>query len=456
MSFKSSPLNGFQRMMLRWEDFHPVNAAHVVELGGRHDASQIGELVRRIPRALGLLPISFDPGRHSLRRHDDDGGEPRFRVLTGPAAGHSGLEGVIREELGQPFGPDPSWPLRCFLLNEGDRQSFGVVYPHAISDSRGISLIVREILRALGNLPPLVRGLDFHPPHIKTMFPAELGWRGFVRRSATSLRELAKFTASFPPPRRSRETTMEPGVPDVSLAVATLKENARRIGGTVHTLIGAALTEALALNFADEIARTRRKAISLYTPVDLRREAGVPLERAVGQILGSQVTRATVPEGASFAKLAGEIARQTQRQRERGQYREQSSHMDLIAWFWDRFPRSWNRVASPFLMPLAGFISNVNLSDFLAEEIAAGLVQDYRRFTGTGIQTPMMLAITTVGPRANLTTTHHGNTFTREEMNRIVAHVAWRLSGDIEAKATRADYLARPLEPVTPPIRRAA
>lgn len=446
-------------MMLRWEDFQPVNAIHVIELAGRHDATRTRELARQVSRSLGVRPISFDPRRHSLCLHEDEAsaGEPEFRLLT-LSSPRLGLEAAIQEELSRPFGPGPLWPLRFLLIEEPPtgRQSLAVVYPHAISDSRGISLIVREILRAMGGLPPLVERLDFHPPELKQLFPAELSWRGAPRRALTSVRELIEFTSCFAPPKRPGTFAIEPGIPDVSLSVQTLKESAKRLGGTVQTLIGAAFTEALALNFADEIASSRRKSISIYTPVDLRRESPVPVDSAVGQILGSMTTRVPFVEGMPLSQVAHEIARQSGAQRASRQYREHSAHMNVLSWWWDRVPRSVNRVASPFLMPLTGFISNVNLADFLAEEVAAGLVRDYRRFTGTSIQAPMMLALTTVGSRANLTTTHPSNVFTREEMDRIVAHVAWRLSGAIETLATRSDFLARPLQTTPMAPRRAA
>lgn len=122
--------------------------------------------------------------------------------------------------------------------------------------------------------------------------------------------------------------------------------------------------------------------------------------------------------------------------------------MDLMSRIWDTFPRIANRTVGPFLIPLSGFISNVNLTDFLAEEIACGQVRNYFRFSGTGILTPMMLGITTIGETFNLTTTSQRNVFSREEVSRIVAHIQWRLSGELDDLASQERFHQHSAKPV--------
>ena len=51
-------LSGLQKMMLRWEEFHPVNAAHVVRLGVPESAG----VVERVSGSDALVLI----GRRSI------------------------------------------------------------------------------------------------------------------------------------------------------------------------------------------------------------------------------------------------------------------------------------------------------------------------------------------------------------------------------------------------------
>ncbi len=58
---KFERLNGLQKMMLRWESFHALNAAHVVELGRRRSPTEVQRAVEQTCAVLGLGPIEFCP-----------------------------------------------------------------------------------------------------------------------------------------------------------------------------------------------------------------------------------------------------------------------------------------------------------------------------------------------------------------------------------------------------------
>jgi len=449
MATTKSPLNGLQRMMLRWEEFHALNAIHIVRLGRCHAPEHVAQVVDRVTRSLGLLPVSFDAKRRSILFHDEksDGIETAPTFLHLPFVGpvRSAIEAVLNDQLNREFGTVPHWPVRFALIDTpSEGQFLALTYHHAVSDSRGVSLVLREILRALQGRVPLVRRLDLHPPSLKELFPRELGWRGLLRRGVSTASELFASSVCFSPPRHRRaEFAIEAGIHSLAFPVSLLKQTSGRLGVTVHALLAAALLEALHLHFADELLSSSRKSLAVYTPADLRRESKVETGNAVGQILGCITTRVAIPEGTAFRTIAEQVARQMQTTRSQGRDREHSAHMDVMSRIWDCLPRFLNRVAGPCLLPMAGFISNVNLSEFLAEEIATGEVQDYLRFTGTGILSPMMLGMTTVGSTVNLTTTHHTDVFSNEEIARIVGHVEWRLSGELDSDGARHEFLAR-------------
>jgi len=142
--------------------------------------------------------------------------------------------------------------------------------------------------------------------------------------------------------------------------------------------------------------------------------------------------------GSRFSDLVQDISRQTRAIKASREYLAHSTHMSHMARLWDMCPQRYNRVIGPHLFPVMSLISNVNLSEFLAREITAGFVIDYHRFTGTGILTPMMAGLTTVGSNVNLTSTRHTNVFSADEHAWLMHHVERRLLGSLPEVATKA------------------
>ncbi len=439
-------------MMLRWEEFHALNASHVIHLGKCYAPTEVEQVAIRVSRSLGLLPISFDADRRTILFHDErsEGIEttPLFTHFSFVGPVRPAMEAVLNDQLNREFGTVPHWPIRFALIDTpGEGQFLVLTYHHVLSDSRGISLLAREVVRALDGRPARITRLDFQPPSLKRIFPVDLGWRGLLRRGRSTISELltSQSCCALPRHRQPRtELAIECGVRSLEFSTSLLKETAHRLGVTVQAVVAAAFLEALHLNFADLIHSSLRKSLAVYSPADLRRESNVDVDRAVSQILGCLTSRVEIPPGTSFQTIVNAVAQQAKRDRSSGHHREHSAHMDFMSRIWDMLPRGLNRVAGPSLIPLAGFISNVNLTEFLSEELRDGLIQDYLRFSGTGILSPMMLGITTVGGQVNLTTTHHGDVFSEEEVRRIVSHVAWRLSGEVDLIASQAEFLSRP------------
>lgn len=445
-------LNGLQQMMLRWEEFQALNAAHAVQFSCRHDPYEVERAVMQTCRSLGLQPVVFDSSRRTASFLDEqsDGIEtyPLFSHVRLAGAARPALEACLNDQLNRPFGNVPHWPLRFVLLDSTqDGQFLLVSYQHAISDSRGISLVVREILRAIVRLPPRVPHLELNPPPLSQLFPDELGWRGTARRLRHAVAELREAWSCFQPPRRKEiRRLVECGFHACHMPLDPMKETSRALGATVHELLTAALIEGLNLHFAEERRLSRRSVVSIYSPADLRREADGCLDTALGQFLGSLTSRAAIPDGTPFPATVAEVRRQAAEARSSRLYREHCGHMQTMARIWDQAPPIANRTVGPYLLPQSGFVSNVNLTEFLAEELSHGIITDYLRFSGTGLLAPMMLGITTTGPEFNLTTTRHTDVFSPSEMSRLMEHVRWRLTGNTDEPACQAAYQARSID----------
>jgi len=110
-------------------------------------------------------------------------------------------------------------------------------------------------------------------------------------------------------------------------------------------------------------------------------------------------------------------------------YRLYEQHLRFTSHIWDRLPEAANRLAGPLIAPVAALASNVNLGQFLSEEIACGQILGYTRFTGTGIMTSMMAGLTTLGDAFNLTMTTRDDLYSPEEMHTFRRHLQQRLLG---------------------------
>ena len=451
-------LSGLQKMMLRWEEFHPVNAAHVVRLGWPESVGVVERVVRETCQALGLGPVEFCARRQRFEYPDAPAVPVPFEQRS-TAAGMAkvALEELLDQQLNLPFPPGCHWPLR-FVLLDGKRsagrpgapaqheqyeQHLVLVYQHAISDSRGMSILLREVLRGVARGWVESKPLQLDPPALETLFPTDLGWRRWPSLVLASIREVVHSKDCLTPPQRSSgEHWVTSAIQCTDLSTARLKKSAQQCGGTVQDLLFAAVLEALHFHFWEEQERAGRQSLAVYAPVDLRPEAPVDVGHALGQILGCMTVRARLDRPLLFGRLCAQVTAQTRRAKQTHSYRAHAAHMDLMARCWDLLPRSINRWLGPGSCPLAAFISNVNLTGFLEEEMAAGQVLEYHRVTGTGLMVPMMLGITTLGPRVSVTTTHRSTVFDPADMARIAAHVLRRLKGELPDAASRAEFAA--------------
>jgi len=448
-------LSGLQKMMLRWEEFHPVNAAHVVRLGVPESAGVVERVVRETCQALALGPVEFCARRQRFEYPDLPAAPVPFeRRSTAAGVAEVALEEMLDEQLNLPFPLGCHWPLR-FVLLDGTRfagkagaparheQHLALVYQHAISDSRGMSILLREVLRGLARGWVESKPLQLDPPALEMLFPADLGWLRWPSLVGESIREVVQSKDCLAPPQRSSgEDSITSAIQCTDLSTFRLKKSAQQWGGTVGDLLFAAVLEALHFHFWEEQEHARRHSLAVYAPVDLRPEAPVDVGHALGQILGCMTVRARLDRPLLFGSLFAQVTAQTRRAKQRRSYRAHAAHMDLMARCWDLLPRRINRWLGPGSCPLAAFISNVNLTGFLAQEMAAGQVLEYHRVTGTGLMVPMMFGITTLGPSVSVTTTHRSNVFYPADMARISAHVLRRLKGELPDAASRADFEA--------------
>lgn len=438
------PLNGLQEMMLRWEQFHPLNAAHLFELAEPVSVEAAQSSLNAALATLTLGQVEFSRCKRRLKYYPATSNASA--TTDGPVVeSHVGTDSetairtVIDEQLNRPFPESgPHWPYRFIRLMVLDGRCFlGVIYRHAVSDSRGVQLIVRCWMRFLFGLSQPGEPLSTNAPTLEQLFPRDLSWWRAPLRIRELAAELWHSSACFRPAERSGQPlAIASSLHGRRLPVTSILRTAKSHGVTVQDALFAALFEGLGLLFCNQLGKSRRKKLSLYAAADLRRESDEPLDAVLGQLLGAITVRAHAPVGRPFAETIKNVAVQTQAIKRAREHVAHASHLSTMARLWDRVPAWINRVAGPTLLPVMSLTSNVNLTEFLSREIAAGFVVDYHRFTGTGILTPMMAGLTTLGNYVNFSSTRHTNIFSAEEHDVLMRHVERRLTGQLSSIAT--------------------
>jgi hypothetical protein len=451
-------LNGLQQMMLRWEEIHPLNALHVIELGEPVTETAAQSALDRAVETLRLGRVEFSRDRTRSRyvlpsseagpRIESWRQDPERTLALPGDPSRSALLELLEDHLNRPFARSGSnWPFRFIHLTTIDGRCYlGVVYRHAVSDSQGIQKIVRCWLRMLYGLTHPGEPLRTDAPALKLLYPEELSWKRLPARMREIAVELHASRDCY------RATPKLPGTTAISgalhgrhLPLAAIRGTARREGVTIQDAVFAAMVEGLRLLFDEDMESQKRSTLALYAAADIRREAGVDLDNVLGQFLGAITVRIKGPAGRPFSEIAADVTRQSRAIKSSREHLAHASHLQTMARLWDLCPMSINRSVGPRLFPVMSLISNVNLTDFFAREIAAGFVVDYHRFTGTGILTPMMTGFTTVGSHVNLTTTRHAEIFSADQQHRLMRHVERRLTGQLPEIATQAHFEAEQL-----------
>jgi len=425
------PLNGLQKMMLRWESFHPLNAAHLLTLAGQPDVASVRNAVHAAVQWFLPGPVEFSGDGCSFRCLTEQSPQSYIQLdfhTSGQQPPEQFTNALLQTELNRRFPEESSSPFRFHIVTTGaNRWYLLIIYRHVIQDSRATTALARCMLRHLRGAVPT----DAAPPgfarELSTLIPNFKRDGSLGKTLPRVLREICCGCISWRAPRCfAKPDVLVPDTDSELLPLSDVRLTSRDFGVTVHDLLLSATHEAI----EETVCRSGfRRRIGLYTPVDLRHETIPPVPEASGQILGGYTLRPRRRRGQSFADFVRQMAAETQQIKRSGVYRFYERHLEFMSNIWDCLPRWGNRVAGPGLVPVSALVSNVNLNTFLCDELASGQLQRYSRYTGTGIMTSMMLGLTTCGNTLEVSSTHHSVLFSQEQAAAIRQRVRYRLLG---------------------------
>ncbi|MEZ6066453.1 MAG: hypothetical protein R3B90_12265 [Planctomycetaceae bacterium] len=422
--------NGLQRMMLFWERFSPVNAAHVFTLGTGCTFTY-SDLENRVADLFAAMRVgSFvacDRSAEIVHSADEAAVEVRRHVSSAPL--ETACAEVLESEFSRRF-PAASCPIRLVWVEEavpGRGRSIVVVYRHAILDSASVRVVFQQLLSACQH-GTSVQPLSIYPG---TLW-ADAQTRGLVRIVDGVTTFFAEWWRMFGCQRfrdgnAARESGRVLNHPE-SVPVERVIQTAQRYGVTVQDLLFAALGEGLVKVDPEICGRRGRGRLVLQCPVNLRGILDVR-DAAIGQLLGSVQVQEPFREAGDFGELVRRIHAQTHQQK--GQYSAvaQPRSLSILHGLTRWLPRRWRLWLHQDSLPVAASISNVDARDQFQGEYARQEIVGYRRATLMGAILPLMLTVTTFGDSINFVSCRRSGFLDDERSERLVRHIAGRLTG---------------------------
>lgn len=417
-------LNSFQRTMLQWNEWHPYNAVHVVQVPGPCDEARLHAALRACFFDRGLTQLAID--RSSASFQYEPGAEPihlESRSVSGDFL--EPLRAEMERQLNTPFPSGPRMnPLRFFVLHGGSFFLLGLAYFHPVADAEAMARLLKDFTLVYqgaaggGSLSPLELYPDSRAHLLGRHFGVLLrklcslpAQHRVLRRShRPRYRDPAEFTNGF------RLFGTAPG------SVERLRSAAKGWGATFNDLMLGALMRALAPLAGGRMNHPRRRHLTLGCIVNTRGDVGLGDRFAFGLFLGSFNLSHPVPDGVGLGELTRAIARQTLALKANRLYLGTPVDLAMGRCALRFFSADRQRTFYQKNHPLMGGVTNMNLNPLWTEPPSAPPA-DYYRGVSTGPATPLVLSVTSVADRINLGLSFRSTVFSSAEIDQVKARL---------------------------------
>lgn len=396
------PLNVFQHLMRRWDAVHPYNAAQAMHLSGTPDVGRLAAAWAEAVAETGLGAVAVARSRY------------RYTSLNGHAAKYpvaarsTGLAEYLSAEMNRPFDDPDEPPFRPFVLTGDGTYHLGLVYQHWLADSVSIRSLVGEWFArafdpAAARRSPFVIG---QTGYWNSVGPGRAGWsfaEGLLNltRRHTRLRRARKVDshALSDPATRFAVYPAAPGT------IGRLRAVAADRGVKVNDLFLAALAEACHAHVPLQ-PRPNRRDLAVGSVVDLRPYAPPAVAESFGLLLGFTNVVCQPDELADFDRLVAAVAAQTRHQKARGVAPSSLMWMSaaLIVGKLSKPKELYHFYRKE--LPLAGGLSNVDLTRTWLGRYHPDPVLDYVRVSPTGPMAPLAVTTTTLCDQLHVGLTH--------------------------------------------------
>ena len=247
--------------MLNWEELHPFNAVHVVELEQPVDPERAEQAIRRTLESLGIATVEITAtGRHFAYLASGPTAELRRIQVDSNAA--AVLNEEVSSELNTPFDEGPHCPFRFFLLSSDQAGCWlGLTYHHVVGDAVAAAGILKRVLER-------IRGIEstgddrptLYPPPLRRALPDGLGLRRIPALVLGCLRDYRQLSACYRPPRSAdQQHRLRFESWGLDHPASSVRALARRHGATVQDVAFAALFQELGRLYPEEQRASSRR-----------------------------------------------------------------------------------------------------------------------------------------------------------------------------------------------------
>jgi NRPS condensation-like uncharacterized protein len=417
------PLNIFQKLMRRWDAVHPYNAAQLMKLEGTPDPDAWRSAWHSTLSQTGLGAVSMGKDRY------------RFVPLNGHLAAYNvqfptgDVNSFISTQMNLPFTDSHEPPFRPFIFQQDQHFYAGMIYQHWLADSASIRMLMREWFVRVYD----PRAADPHPIEVATVGywrsigPDRGGWT-----VAQSVLDMTRRHIRMRRVQKIASTALDDYtiafqlLPTTPGLIDRVRSAARCRGVKVNDIFLAALTEACALHVPLQ-PRKNRTDIAVGAVVDLRPWCPEHFTDVFGLFLGFTNVISKPTEFGNFDRLLACVANQTRLQKSTGV--APASLMWMTGALWLGKLSKPNELYHFYRkeLPLAGGISNVDLTrSWMADYHPAPLL-DYIRVSPTGPMTPVALTTTTLGDQFHIGITHRTGLISSARANDIASTFLSRL-----------------------------
>ena len=417
-------LNIFQRAMLIWNDLHPYNAVHTVEVSEPLNMDRLSSTLNSVLEAHKLTGLILDK---TTKTYEYKGSPAAVKISEISAGDNAGLalNDQIQQQLNTAINLEENGtPFRFTVIRTDASFFFSIVYLHVTAGAESLVLLMQDIVNAYLGLKE--RGLS--PP--VNLYPDTYG-RWLRRHPLIILRKIAnlpllywQLNHSWRPCYRD-EMNVNIGFESFSLdakRLQLLKQASKAWGVTLNDLFLAFMFKVFASLSDHRVDSKKRNRFSIGTIVNIRNNLEVDSRHTFGLFLGSFVTTHPVPQGINIEQLAGDIQRQTSRIKSTRRY--MGTPIDLALSIRSLSILSLERRKKFYQKhyPLWGGLTNMNLNTIWPQPKDEHAI-NYFRAVSTGPTTPMVLSVTTVQDKVNIGVSYRTTVFTKADIDQVQSEV---------------------------------
>ncbi len=412
-------LNTFQKAMLQWNDMHPYNVVHIVEVRGPLDKELLRHAISSEITELGLNGFRLNRRKCTYAYTGGDA-DIAVRFLPADAQDRCLIDREVEAELNRPFPADMHLPFRFFAIERPDAFHIGLVYFHAVAGAESIALLLRSIVqRYTGHRDRIFSfPLDLYPKHsaLRSIHPSL-----FSGQLQCIMNQIASLRRSCRPRRRKPE---EQWNAFTTFFISKeqfhqLSTAAKRWKVTLNDLFLSIILKAVAPLAESRFKAKKRRQMTVASIANIRKDLKVDATHTFGLFLGSFIVSHEVPRDISTEVLARDLKRQTDRIKKYKSYLIAPLELKAAGFFMPMLKPGRRAAFYAKNYPLWAGITNMNLNTIWPMnqgERPAG----YLRGVSTGPITPCVFAVTTVGEQITVGVSYRSSVYTPEDMNGIV------------------------------------